>query len=147
MVVDSIKNGLVIDHIKAGNAMKLLHYLGVDTEQGTETVAIIMNATSQKAGRKDIVKIEDRTDIDMDVVGLIAPEATVNVIKDNVLVEKIRPELPKSVINVLSCRNPRCVTSTERDIPQIFILNDEVNMEYRCRYCDEIIAMRDVKVL
>lgn len=139
VVVDSIKKGIVIDHIHAGRGMRLLNFLDINVEN--ETVAIIMNAISRKNGRKDIIKIENIIDIDLTVVGLIDPGATVNIIEDHVITKKLKPALPSRVENVIKCRNPRCVTSVEDGIPNVFILTDAENQEYRCEYCDEIVSM------
>ena len=140
MVIDSLKKGIVIDHITAGRGMTLLNYLAIDTEH--ETVAIIINAVSKKRGRKDIIKIDNRIDVDMDVIGLIDPDATVNIIVDDRILEKRKPKLPARVENVIKCRNPRCVTTTEDNITHTFILTDEENREYRCLYCDETVSMK-----
>ncbi len=139
MVVDSIKKGIVIDHITAGRGMRLLDYLNIDVAH--ETVAIIMNAVSHKHGRKDIIKIENIIDIDLTVVGLVDPGATVNIIEDHIISKKLKPELPARVENVIKCKNPRCVTSSETGIPHVFVLTDAENQEYRCEYCDEIVSM------
>ncbi len=140
VVIDSIKNGIVIDHITAGLGMKLLEYLDIDTSQNT--VALIMNAVSNKYGKKDVVKIENVFDIDLAALGLIDPKATVNYIEDHVIREKIHLTIPEKVVNILKCNNPRCVTSIETAAPQIFHLIDRENREYRCEYCDEIISMK-----
>lgn len=143
MVIDSIKNGIVIDHIKAGRGMTLLNYLKFDNEH--DTVAIIMNASSARRGKKDIIKIENvkGTAVDMDVVGLIDPGATVNIIEDEIIKKKIQPTLPKRVENVIHCKNPRCVTGSERGIRHIFVLNDSQKQQYRCMYCDEMVSMQE----
>lgn len=143
MVIDSIKNGIVIDHIKAGRGMTLLNYLKFDNEH--DTVAIIMNASSERRGKKDIIKIENvkGTAVDMDVVGLIDPGATVNIIEDEIIKAKIRPTLPRRVENVIRCKNPRCVTASERGIRHIFELNDPEKQQYRCVYCDEMVSMQE----
>ncbi|MBR2736699.1 MAG: aspartate carbamoyltransferase regulatory subunit [Firmicutes bacterium] len=143
MVIDSIRNGIVIDHIKAGRGMTLLRYLDFDNEH--DTVAIIMNATSERRGKKDIIKIENvrGTEVDMDIVGLIDPGATVNIIEDEIIKTKIRPSLPKKVVNVIKCRNPRCVTGSERGISHEFVLNSAEKQQYRCVYCDEIVSMQE----
>ncbi|MDD2189986.1 MAG: aspartate carbamoyltransferase regulatory subunit [Eubacteriales bacterium] len=140
VVIDSIKNGIVIDHITAGLGMKLLEYLDIDTSQNT--VALIMNAVSNKYGRKDVVKIENVFDIDLAALGIIDPKATVNYIEDHVINEKIHLTIPERVVNIIKCNNPRCVTSIEAAAPQIFHLIDRENREYRCEYCDEIISMK-----
>lgn len=135
MEINSIANGVVIDHIRAGFGMKVLEYLNIDT--GKDTVAFIMNAASQKYGRKDIIKLESVTDVDLTVLGLIEHNATVNIIKDHVIVDKIKLSLPERVTNVIRCKNPRCVTSVEA-VPHIFHLVDETGM-YSCEYCDNIV--------
>lgn len=140
MLVNSIERGIVIDHITAGLGAKILEYLDIDLT--VNTVAFIMNATSKKHGKKDIVKIENVTDIDMAVLGLIEPEATVNIIKDGKIAEKIALKMPEKVTNVIKCKNPRCVTSIEANAPHIFHLIDAENREYRCEYCDEIVSMK-----
>lgn len=133
MNIDEIKNGIVIDHINAGNAMEiygLLHLEKLDC-----SVAIIKNAQSKKMGKKDIIKIDGYPDIDMNVLGFVDPEATINIIKDGKRIEKKNPELPKEIKNVLKCKNPRCITSSEPDIPHIFGLTEKGI--YRCVYCEE----------
>lgn len=133
--IDSIKNGVVIDHIKAGKGINIFNYLGLDKAEFP--VALIMNASSKKYGKKDIIKIENHIDIDLTVLGLIDPNITINIIENEVTNEKVKLSLPKEVENVLECKNPRCITSIEKDIPQQFYLVDEENREYRCKYCDE----------
>jgi len=140
VVIDSIKTGLVIDHITAGLGMKILEYLDVDTTK--DTVALIMNAVSSKYGRKDVVKIENVCGIDLAALGLIDPKVTVNYIEDHIIRQKIHITVPEKVINIIKCNNPRCVTSVEQGAPQIFHLIDKENREYRCEYCDEIISMK-----
>jgi len=135
MEINSIANGVVIDHIRAGFGMKVLEYLNIDT--GKDTVAFIMNAASQKYDRKDIIKLESITDVDLTVLGLIEHNATVNIIKDHIIVDKIKLNLPERVTNVIRCKNPRCITSVEA-VPHIFHLMDESGM-YRCEYCDNIV--------
>lgn len=140
MLVNSIENGIVIDHVTAGLGAKILEYLDIDTT--TNTVAFIMNASSKKYGKKDIIKIQNVTDVDLTVLGLIDPNATVNIIKNDKIVEKITLQLPEKVTNVIKCKNPRCVTSIEANAPHIFHLIDAENREYRCEYCDEIVSMK-----
>ena len=135
MEIKSIANGVVIDHIRAGNGMKVLEYLNIDTRH--EKVAFIMNAASKKYGSKDIIKIENITDVDLTVLGLIEHNATVNIIKDHVIVDKIKLSLPERVTNVIRCKNPRCVTSVEV-IPHIFHRVNETGM-YICEYCDNMV--------
>lgn len=139
VVINSIQKGIVIDHITAGLGTKILQYLAVDTS--AHTVAFIMNASSKKYGKKDIIKIEDVTDIDLTALGLIDPTATVNVIEDHMIVKKIKLEIPKKVVNVIKCKNPRCVTSVEANAPHVFHLIDPEHREYRCEYCDDIVSM------
>jgi aspartate carbamoyltransferase regulatory subunit len=135
--INSIAKGIVIDHIKAGYGMKVLEYLDVDMSKNT--IAFIMNAISQKHGRKDVIKIENLTNVDITVLGLVDHSATVNIIDDHKIVKKIKLSLPEKVTNVIKCKNPRCVTSTEHHVPHIFHLVDEETEEYRCEYCDDIV--------
>ncbi|GHU50320.1 aspartate carbamoyltransferase regulatory chain [Clostridia bacterium] len=139
VVIDSISRGIVIDHIKAGSGMKVLEYLNIDT--GLNTIAFIMNASSKKHGRKDVVKIENMPDIDLTVLGLVDHNATVNIIEDHVVTRKIKLEMPLKVTNVIRCKNPRCITSSENGIPHIFHLVDKSTKEYRCEYCDDIVRV------
>ena len=133
MIIDSIKNGIVIDHIKAGRSMELYHLLHLDRLKCS--VAIIKNAPSEKMGRKDIIKIDEELSVDLDMLGYIDPGATINVIRDGVLVEKRHLELPERVENVIFCKNPRCIVTTEREIPHIFrLVNRDLGI-YRCLYC------------
>ena len=141
MIVNSIERGIVIDHITAGTGNRILDYLKIDTKKNT--VAFIMNATSKKHGRKDLIKIENVTDVDLTVLGLLDPNATVNIIENGQIVKKINLELPTTVTNVIRCKNPRCVTSVERNAPHIFHLLDAQTREYRCEYCDEIVSMKN----
>jgi len=141
MEVNSIENGIVIDHIRAGSGLKLLSHLGIDTR--TDTVALIMNAQSSKHGRKDIIKIENLTDVDLTALGLLDCGATVNFIEDGKLVRKIKLSLPERVVGVIRCKNPRCVTSVEPAIPHVFLLVDPETEEYRCEYCDESVRANE----
>ena len=134
MIIQGIANGVVIDHIRAGFGMKVLEYLGLGGRG--DTVALIMNAVSKKHGRKDIIKLENVTNLDLAIIGLIDHTATVNFIKDNVIVEKKQLSLPEKVTNVIRCKNPRCVTSIEQ-IPHTFHLVPETGL-YRCMYCDDL---------
>jgi len=140
MVVDSIEKGIVIDHITAGLGLTVINYLGLDMRENT--IAYIMNATSKKHGRKDVVKIENVVDVDLAILGLIDNNATVNIIENGKIVKKINLELPKKVVNVIKCKNPRCVTSIEANAPQIFHLTSEELREYSCDYCDDLIAFK-----
>ena len=134
--VGRIEEGFVLDHIKAGKAMTIYHDLGLDKLDCT--VAIIKNAKSNKMGKKDIIKIECPIDqIDLDALGFIDHNITVNIIKDGKIVEKKRLSLPKKITNVIKCKNPRCITSIEQELKHIFILTDEENQVYRCKYCEE----------
>lgn len=134
MNIDSIKNGYVIDHIKAGRGMQVynqLHLNELDCQ-----VAIITNAKSQKSGTKDIIKIDQNIPIDLDVLGFIDHNITVNVVKDDCIIEKRKLSIPEKIVNVAKCNNPRCITSVEKQLDQIFILTDKENEVYRCKYCE-----------
>ena len=134
MNIYSITNGFVIDHITAGRGMKLYDLLGLDNLDCS--VAIIKNVASKKMGKKDIIKIDADIAIDIDVIGYVDPGTTVNVIKNCELVEKRVLELPKMLTNVIKCKNPRCITSTEQEINHVFKLTDKDNGVYRCIYCE-----------
>ena len=134
MNIDSIRNGYVLDHIKAGASMEIYRLLGLDKLDCSE--AIIKNAKSTKLGRKDIIKIDALIDLDLDVLGYVDPDITVSIIKDGVQVEKKHPQLPKKLVNVLRCKNPRCITTTEPHLPAEFVLSDPEKHTYRCAYCD-----------
>jgi aspartate carbamoyltransferase regulatory subunit len=134
MNIDSIKNGVVIDHITAGRGMTLYRLLDLD---GVDVpVAIITNAQSGKKGKKDIIKIDADIPVDLDVIGYVDPGATVNIIKDGAVSEKKKMKLPQTLKNVLKCKNPRCITMTEQELPQIFKLTDADHRTYRCIYCE-----------
>ena len=134
--ISGIKEGVVLDHIQAGKSMEIYKYLGLGKLDCT--VAIIKNARSSKMGRKDIIKIEDLLNsLDLDILGYIDHNITVNIIKDNKIVEKRELKLPKKLVNVIHCKNPRCITSTEQELPHIFYLADPEKEVYRCQYCDE----------
>ncbi len=134
MNIDSITNGFVIDHITAGRGMKLYDLLGLDNLDCS--VAIIKNVASKKMGKKDIIKIDADIDINIDVIGYVDPGTTVNIIKNCELVEKRTIELPPMLTNVIKCKNPRCITSTEQEINHVFKLTDKDNGVYRCIYCE-----------
>ena len=134
MNIDSIRNGYVLDHIKAGASMEIYRLLGLDKLDCS--VAIIKNAKSTKLGRKDIITIDALIDLDLDVLGYVDPDITVSIIKDGVQVEKKHPQLPKKLVNVLRCKNPRCITTTEPHLPAEFVLSDPEKHTYRCAYCD-----------
>ena len=133
--VGSISEGFVLDHIEAGRSMDIYKYLHLDKLDCT--VAIIKNARSKKSGRKDIIKIEDRIDIDLDVLGFIDPNITVNIIKDGERVEKRQLKLPETITNVIHCKNPRCITSVEQELDHVFVLTDAEKGVYRCMYCEQ----------
>lgn len=135
--ISGIHEGFVLDHIKAGDSMKIYKNLGLASLEDC-TIAMIMNAKSNKMGRKDIMKVECPIEaLDLDILGFIDHHITVNVIKNDVIVEKRPLALPKRIVNVISCKNPRCITSIEQELDQIFLLTDEDNKVYRCRYCEE----------
>lgn len=134
MNIDSIENGMVIDHITAGRGMKLYNLLGL-AEMGVP-VAIIQNVVSKKMGKKDIIKIDAHIDVDYDIIGFVDPEATVNFIKDGQLIEKRTIDMPEMLTNVIKCKNPRCITTTEQELPHVFKLTDRENKVYRCIYCE-----------
>ncbi len=134
MKIDSIKNGIVIDHIAAGNAMKLYNMLGLDKLDCQ--VAVIKNAPSVKMGRKDIIKIDSDIDINLDMISFISPDATVNIIENEICKEKRKIELPDKLVNIIKCKNPRCITTIEQEIKHVFVLTDRNKGEYRCMYCD-----------
>ena len=134
MNVDSIQNGIVIDHIAAGNAMKLYRLLGLD---GLDVpVAMITNVVSAKLGRKDIIKIDADIPVDINVIGYVDPGATVNIIRNGELAEKKRIGLPETLVNVLKCKNPRCISTCEQEIEHVFRLADREKREYRCVWCE-----------
>ena len=134
--VSSISEGFVLDHIKAGKSMEIYKHLRLDKLDCC--VAIIKNAKSSKQGKKDIIKIECPIDvIDLDILGFIDHNITVNIIKNDEIVEKKRLELPKKIKNVIKCKNPRCITSIEQGLDHVFVLTDAENQVYRCQYCEE----------
>ena len=134
--VGALHEGFVLDHIPAGMSMDIYHYLKLDSTD--YCVAIIKNARSKKMGKKDIVKIECPIDqLDIDVLGFINHSITVNVIKDEEIVEKRQLKLPREVKNVVKCKNPRCITSIEQELEQVFFLADAEKEIYRCKYCEE----------
>jgi aspartate carbamoyltransferase regulatory subunit len=134
--IDQIRNGIVIDHIKAGQGIKIFSWLGLD--RASYTVAFVLNANSGRMGKKDLIKIDNTIAINFDILGLIDPNITVNVIRNKKISEKIMLKLPERVENVLICKNPRCITSTERYVPHIFRLDNRELRSYRCEYCDEL---------
>lgn len=134
MNVDSIQNGIVIDHISAGLAFRLYNLLDLDKLDCP--VAIIKNVNSAKMGKKDIIKIDSEIPINFDVVGFVDPNATINVIKNGVLVEKLNIDMPQKLKNVIRCKNPRCISSVEQELEQVFVLTDKNDKVYRCLYCE-----------
>ncbi len=134
MKIDPIKNGIVIDHIEAGKGEMVYRFLGLD--QVDCTVALIKNVPSQKMGKKDIIKIDSSISIDVEVLGYLAPDVTINLIKDGKTVEKRKLQLPEVLKNVVKCKNPRCITSVEPGIDHTFKLVDKENKVYRCVYCE-----------
>ena len=140
MNIDSIRNGFVIDHIPAGRGMKLYELLGLDDLDCS--IALIKNVNSVKMGKKDIIKIDADIAINFDIIGYFTPDVTVNIIRDGVITEKKRIDLPKVLRGVIRCKNPRCITTCEQELEQIFKLTDPEQHVYRCIYC-ETKASRD----
>ena len=134
MTVDEIKNGVVIDHIKAGQGMEIYHFLELNKLDCT--IAIIKNAYSPRMGRKDIIKIDTEDIPDLSVLGYIDSALTINIIKDGKTIKKYHPERPLKIVDIVPCKNPRCITSTEQELPHIFRLTDREKGIYRCIYCD-----------
>ncbi len=134
MKVDSIMHGIVIDHIEAGQGLKLYGLLSLDTLDCP--VAIMKNVPSKKMGRKDIIKVDGNVSLDVDVIGFVDPGATINIIEGGVITEKRTCCLPKTLTNVVKCKNPRCITSVEQELDHIFKLTDEDKKIYRCIYCE-----------
>jgi aspartate carbamoyltransferase regulatory subunit len=141
--IDEIKNGIVIDHIKAGLGIRIFNWLGLD--KAPYNVAFVVNASSKHMGRKDIIKIDNTITINFDLLGLIDPNITVNIIENEKITEKIKLKLPELVEDVLECKNPRCITSTEKYLPHIFHLENSEKRTYRCEYCDEIKSAGDFR--
>ena len=141
--IDTIKNGLVIDHIRAGLGPQIFHYLGLDG--AAFSCALIMNVQSKKLGKKDIIKIDNIITIDYSVLGFIDPNISIAVIKDEQIVRKIKLELPERVENVIHCKNPRCITTTETYIPQVFKLSNRASAQYRCEYCDAVYSAGSIE--
>lgn len=144
LTINSIKNGIVIDHIRAGRGTKIFNYLNLD--KADYRVALIMNveSTKSKKGKKDIIKIENVIDIDYTVLGLIDPNVTINIIQEEVIKEKIKLKLPEKVENVMKCKNPRCITALEKYMTHSFYLVDEKKGKYRCEYCDEVSQLSEI---
>ena len=134
MKVTAVNNGVVIDHITAGKCMKLYQFLDLDHVDAT--IALIKNAPSQKMGKKDIIKIDTELELDLDALGYIDPNVTINIVKDGVCVKKVHQKLPERLTNIIQCKNPRCITSVEQELTQEFVLTDPEKRVYRCRYCE-----------
>ena len=134
MKIDSIQNGVVIDDITAGYGMRLYELLNLASLD--VSVAIIKNVASKKMGKKDIIKIDADIELNLDVIGFVDPEATVNIIKNGMLLEKKSIDMPETLTNVIKCKNPRCITSCEQELDNIFKLTDKKNKVYRCIYCE-----------
>lgn len=136
MNIDSIRNGIVIDHIQAKKGFEIYDALNLDELDCS--VAIITNARSKKMGRKDIIKIDKNIDLDLDILGYIDSNITINIIKDDERVNKYHVELPKEIINIIKCKNPRCITSVEQELNHVFVLTDKQSKSYRCKYCETL---------
>ena len=136
MNIDSIRNGIVIDHIQAKKGLEI--YDALKLGELDCSVAIITNAKSKKMGKKDIIKIDKSIDLDLDILGYIDPNITINIIKDDVRVDKYHVELPKKIVNIIKCKNPRCITSIEQELNDIFVLTDKDKRAYRCKYCETL---------
>ncbi len=134
MDIDSIKNGIIIDHIKAKKAMEIYKLLKLDKLDCS--VAIITNAKSQKMVRKDIMKIDRKIDLDFNVLGYVDANITINIVENDKIIQKYHIELPEELVNIIKCKNPRCITSVEQELNHIFVLTDKENRIYRCKYCE-----------
>ncbi|MDR1109038.1 MAG: aspartate carbamoyltransferase regulatory subunit [Spirochaetaceae bacterium] len=141
--IAKIKNGIVIDHIKAGLGIRIFNWLGLS--KAPYTVAFVVNASSGNMGRKDIIKIDNTITINFDILGLIDPNITINIIENEAITRKFKLQLPERVENILICKNPRCITSTETYVPHIFHLENREQRTYRCEYCDEIRSAGDFR--
>lgn len=136
MIIGQIKDGIVLDHITAGKCMEI--YAALELDKLNCQVAIIKNAESKKYGRKDIIKIDQAIDIDLDVLGYLDERITVNIIKDGKLLKRAHLEAPAEIKNVIKCKNPRCITTTEQELPHVFKLTDREKKVYRCIYCESM---------
>ena len=134
MEVDSVRDGIVIDHIVVGCGMKLYRLLGLENLDAP--VAMITNVVSRKMGRKDIIKVDAAIDVNLDIIGYVDPGATVNIIRNGELIEKKQIDMPERLVNVLRCKNPRCITACEQELDHVFCLTDRASREYRCAYCE-----------
>lgn len=133
--IDSLERGVVIDHIKAGKAMEIYNYLGLDKLECS--VAIIKNVKSNRMGKKDIIKIEDEIETDLHMLGFIDTNITVNIIDGGTIIKKMNITLPDKIVNIIKCKNPRCITSVEQELPHVFKLTDPERKVYRCAYCEQ----------
>lgn len=136
MIIGQIKNGIVLDHITAGKGMDI--YTALELDKLDCQVAIIKNAESKKYGKKDIIKIDKDMDVDLDVLGYLDERVTVNVIKEGKLFKREHLEAPEEIKNIIKCKNPRCITTTEQELPHIFKLTDREKKTYRCIYCESL---------
>ena len=140
--ITSIKNGFVLDHIKPGSGVKIFNYLDLGKDENE--VALIINAKGSKSYRKDIIKIENATEIDFTVLALLSPGITINEIKDEEIVNKIKPKLPQEIKDIIKCNNQRCITNHESYLEHVFELVNEDNGSYKCQYCDKIVELSEV---
>ncbi|MDO4485343.1 MAG: aspartate carbamoyltransferase regulatory subunit [Bacillota bacterium] len=134
MIIGKIEDGIVLDHIKAGEGMTLYKILGLDSLDCQ--VALIKNAESKKMGRKDILKIDQLIDVNLDAIGYVDPGITVNIIKEGKLVKRTHIDPPEEIVDIIKCKNPRCITTTEQELQHVFKLTDKENGVYRCIYCE-----------
>lgn len=134
MNIDSIKNGIVIDHIEAKKGIEI--YDAMNLNELDCSVAIITNAKSKKMGRKDIIKIDKDFEVNINMIGFLDPNITINIVKDDKIVKKFHANLPEKIVNIAKCQNPRCITSVEKELDQVFILTDKDKQIYRCKYCE-----------
>lgn len=134
MIIGKIENGIVLDHIKAGQGMYLYKILGLDSLDCQ--VALIKNAESGKMGKKDIIKVDQMIDLNLDAIGYVDPNITVNIIKNGKREKVQHIEPPTEVVDIIKCKNPRCITTTEQELPHVFKLTDKENRVYRCLYCE-----------
>ena len=134
MIIGKIEDGIVLDHIKAGEGMTLYKILGLDSLDCQ--VALIKNAESKKMGRKDILKIDQLIDLNLDAIGYVDPGITVNIIKNGKLVKRTHIDPPEEIVDIIKCKNPRCITTTEQELQHVFKLTDRENGVYRCIYCE-----------
>lgn len=139
--ITSIVNGIVIDHIKPGRGYEIFKLLDLD-KKGSK-VALIMNAESKNGGMKDLIKIEDVSNINLDILGIVDKDITINLIENEKIIKKFKPELPESFEGLFTCKNPRCITTSEREIHQKFDLIDKENGIYKCAYCDHLLNMEE----